>query len=191
MTRFGYDITTEGKEEPQTFGPSKTQVKDEMLDLQELGTALLEIPAARFARIPMNERLRDAFAELQRISSFGARKRQAQFIGKLLRDDNSEAFRKLLDDYRRGKAAAAQGFPEIAKWRDRMLADDATLTEWFNKFPTGDTRALRTLVRNARKEEAAALAEAAHSGAAVNHGRHYRELFQVLRSTIESAEDLP
>jgi ribosome-associated protein len=187
MTRFGYDIATEGKE-VETFGPSKTQVKDDMLELRDLGQELLEIPQERFARIPMDERLREAFAELQRISSHGAKKRQAQYIGKLLRDTDAEGFKKVLENYRRGKAAAAQGFPEIAQWRDRLLAEDSALTDWLNRYPLGDTRQLRSVIRAARKEEAASAEALAHSGLAPPKGRAYRALFQVLRSTSDAAE---
>ncbi|TAJ50767.1 MAG: DUF615 domain-containing protein [Nevskiaceae bacterium] len=186
MTRFRYDAATEGLEE-EDLGPSKTSVKIEMLDLQELGLALLELPPDRFARIEMDERLREAFQELQRITNLSARKRQASFIGKLLRDEDSVAFRKLLSDYQHGKEQAARGFPEIARWRDRLLIDDGAITEWFSRYPTGDTRTLRALVRNARKEEAAALAEAEFSGKPASKGRYYRELFQHLRTVVEEA----
>lgn len=190
MTRFRYDAATEGLEE-ENLGPSKTSVKIEMLDLQELGLALLELPPDRFARIEMDERLREAFAELQRISNHGARRRQASFIGKLLRDEDSTAFRKILSDYQHGKEQAARGFPEIAKWRDRLLSDDGAITEWFSRYPTGDTRTLRALVRNVRKEEAAAAAEAELSGKPVTKGHYYRELFQHLRAVVEAAALAP
>lgn len=185
MTRFRYDIETEGHEE-ESFGPSKTAVKGEMLDLQELGLALLELPADRFARIAMDERLREAFQELQRLTNLSARKRQASYVGKLLRDEDAEAFRKLLSDYRHGKEQAARGFPEIARWRDRLLAEDGALTDWFARYPSPDTRSLRALIRNARKEQAAALtATEAGLPAAPNH--YYRELFRYLRDVVESA----
>lgn len=185
MTRFLYDIETEGQEE--TFGPSKTQVKDEMHDLQALGLALIELPPDRFVRIAMDERLRAAFDELQRISNHGARRRQAQYIGKLLRHADVDAFRAELADYQKGREQASKGFPDIAKWRERLLADDAALTAWFNAYPSGDTRQLRSLVRLARKEEAAAIAESATSGEPLQHGRYYRELFQRLRAAMEAA----
>lgn len=189
MTRFRYDRDTEGLEEP-ALGPSKTQVKGEMLDLQDLGLALLDLPAERLARVQMEPRLREAFAELQRIKSLNARRRQASYIGKLLRNEDAEAMRQLLEDYRRGQEQAARGFPDIARWRDRLLAEDAAMTEWFDRYPTGDTRTLRSLVRQARKEEAEAAAEAALRGEPASHGRYYRELFQHLRGVVEQAADL-
>lgn len=188
MTRFGYDIKTEGLPEPEP-GPSKTRVKDEMHDLQDFGQALLELPHERFARIEMDETLRDAFNELARITNLSARKRQAGYIGKLLQHVNVEPFRAELASFRSGQAQAAKGFPDLAKWRDRLLEDDAALTEWCHKYPTTNTRALRTLIRNARAEESAAAAEALHSGVAATKGRQFRALFQELRATADAAAD--
>lgn len=185
-TRFRYDVETEGLEEGPS-GPSKTAVKTELLDLQDLGLALLELPADRFARIEMDEALREAFRELQRITNLSARKRQASYIGKLLRNEDADAFRKLLSDYQHGKEQASRGFPEIARWRDRLLAEDAALTDWFARYPSPDTRTLRALIRTARKDEAAAQAESDHSGKPLAHARSYKELFQYLRGVIETA----
>ncbi len=186
MTRFGYDIKTEGLPEPEP-GPSKTRVKDEMHDLQDFGQALLELPQERFARIEMDETLRDAFNELGRLTNLSARKRQAGYIGKLLQHVDVTPFRAELESFRNGQAQAAKGFPDLARWRDRLLESDTVLTEWCTHYPTTDTRALRTLIRNARQEETAAAAEAAHSGVAASKGRHYRALFQALRSTADAA----
>lgn len=190
MTRFGYDIKTEGLPEPEP-GPSKTRVKDEMHDLQDFGQALLELPHERFARIEMDETLRDAFNELGRITNLSARKRQAGYIGKLLQHVDVAPFRAELESFRRGQAQAAKGFPDLARWRDRLLAEDSVLTEWCARYPATDTRALRALIRNARKEETAAAAEAAHSGKPAIKGRHYRALFQELRTTADALDAKP
>ena len=186
-TRFGYDIKTEGLPEPE-WAPSKSRVKGEMHDLQDLGTLLLDLPPERFARIEMDETLREAFNELARLTNLSARKRQAGYIGKLLRLVNTEPFRAELASFQAGQAQAAKGFPDLSRWRDRLLADDGVLTEWCAKYPLTDTRALRTLIRSARKEEAAAAEEAAHTGLAVPKGRAYKALFQALRTTADAAE---
>lgn len=188
MTRFGYDIKTEGLPEPEP-GPSKTRLKDEMHDLQDFGQALLELPVERFARIEMDDTLRDAFDELARITNLGARKRQAGYIGKLLQHIDVTPFRVELESFRRGQAQAAKGFPDLARWRDRLLAEDGALTEWCARYPTTDTRALRSLIRQARQEEQAAAAEAAHTGEPAIKGRQFKALFQLLRSTADAAGD--
>lgn len=186
--RFGYDIATEGKEEAP-LGPSKTRVKGDMDELRDLGLALLDLPHERFARIDMNEGLRDAFNELARITNLSARKRQASYIGKLLRLVDTSAFEAELAAFNKGREQASRGFPDVAKWRDRLLADDAAFTEWCAVHPGGDLRLLRNLIRNARKEETEAAAEAAHTGITQPKGRHYRALFQHLRAVAEAARD--
>ena len=186
MTRFGYDITTEGLDDAPA-GPSKTRRKDDMHGLQDLGLALLDLPPAQFARIPMDERLRAAFDALARIKSHGARRRQGQYIGKLLRDVDNSPFEAALAAWTHAQSQAARGFPELSRWRDRLLADDAVLTEWCARFPATDTRSLRARLRAARREEAAALADSAHTGTPAVKGPRYRELFQQLRATAEAA----
>jgi len=150
MTRFLYDIATEGLPEAE-YGPSKTRVKDDMHDLRDLGLALLDLPHERFARIAMDETLRGAFDELARLSNLSARKRQAGYIGKLLRHVDVTPFQAELASWRKGQAQAAKGFPDLSRWRDRLLNESGALTEWCATYPGGDTRALRTLIRNAQK----------------------------------------
>ena len=186
-TRFGYDRDTEGQDE-ELLGPSKTKVKDEMHDLRDLGLALLDLPSERFARISMNEILRAAFDELARLGNLSARKRQAGYIGKLLRHVDTSQFEAELASWRAGQAQAAKGFPDLARWRDRLLLEDAALTDWCALYPGVDTRALRSLIRSARTEEAAAAAEAEHSGNPAQKGRHYRALFQHLRATADAVQ---
>ncbi len=187
-TRFGYDITTEGREE-EPPGPSKTRVKGEMHELLDLGLALLDLPHERFARIEMNEGLRDAFNELARITNLSARKRQAQYIGKLLRLVDTAPFEAELAAFNQGREQASRGFPDLAKWRDRLLTQDAAFTEWCAVHPGGDLRLLRNLIRAARQEETEAAAEALHTGTVQPKGRHYRSLFQHLRAVAEAARD--
>lgn len=186
MTRFRYDIATEGQEE--IFGPSKTQVKNEMQSLQDFGQALADLPAERLARLDMPDSLREAFAEMARLKSHEARRRQAQFIGKILRDIDITPFESALSVWRQGKAQAARGFPDLARWRDRLLAGDEALTAWCALHPLTDTRRLRTLLRNARQEETAAAEEAAHRGEPAAKGRHYRALFQELKTIAEAQQ---
>ena len=88
--------------------PSKTQVKQAALELQDLGLAMLELPLDQFEAIEMDDRLREAFAELRRITSFGARKRQMQYVGKLLRAEDVEPFRLALAAHRAGKRRDAE-----------------------------------------------------------------------------------
>ncbi|MGH8555453.1 MAG: ribosome biogenesis factor YjgA, partial [Gammaproteobacteria bacterium] len=77
-------------------GPSKSQLKRDALELQELGAALEELPQDKVDAIEMGERLREALRELKRLKVGEARRRHMQFIGKLLRDEDPERFRSAL-----------------------------------------------------------------------------------------------
>lgn len=163
--------------------PSKTQVKQAMLDLQQLGMELLELPIDQFEAIEMDDRLRGAFEELRRITSFGARKRQMQYVGKLLRAEDAEPFRQALAAYRAGKRKDADALHAVERWRERLLSEDAALDDWIAAHPQSDTSQFRALVRNARAEAREAASAAGH-GPARAKGKFYRQLFQQLRMSL-------
>ena len=185
-TRFGYDVETDDDiVEGDENWVSRTERKNAMHELQDLGVALLELPDERLDKLDMEERLRDALTELRRLKSFEAIRRQSQFIGKLLRDADPEPFRAAIIDYRLGHSRAL----ELAEaWRTRLLADDEALTDWMREHPRTDKPALRALIRNTRRELAQAEA-AREADAASNQKRpRFRELFQFLRTSLQDAE---
>jgi ribosome-associated protein len=161
---------------PQVEPPSKTQLKKQMQDLQELGEAVASLPASRLEALPIEERLRDAIAELHRTRSFEGKRRQIQYIGKLMRVEDVEPLREAVAAFRLGHAQDALAMHEAEAWRERLLADDEALNAWVEAHPRTDTQQLRSLVRSARKEM---LPEGAR------HGRAYRELFQLVKSHLK------
>ena len=68
-----------------TRPPSKSRRKREATALQDLGEQLVELTSAQLKRIPLPEELLAAIKATQAMSQRGARKRQLQFIGKLMR----------------------------------------------------------------------------------------------------------
>jgi ribosome-associated protein len=154
--------------------PSKTQVKRAMLELQALGDALLELPAAQLAAFELPEPLRQAIDEARRISSHGAKRRQRQYIGRLMRDIDAEPIRTRLAALDGGSRAASARQRQLERWRERLLEDDTALTDFAAAYPGADLQVLRTLIRNARKE----LAEG-------RPPRAQRELFRLVRETSE------
>jgi len=136
--------------------PSKTRLKKESHDLQALGEALLELPVHKLAAVPMPERLLDALNELRRIRSHEGRRRQLQWIGKLMRDVDPEPLREAVAAWRLPTARQALALHETEAWRTRLVDSDTALTEWLDLHPGDDAQALRSLIRNARKEAQAA-----------------------------------
>lgn len=134
---------------------SKTQLKNEMQALQELGKQLTELNASKLADVPMNAELEDAIATFHRIKSREARRRQMQFIGKLMRDADVEAIEAVLDSHKEQDLQRLR-FDRMAEgWRDRLLeqGNDA-LKAFFNEYPGVDHQQLRNLLREAGKEKA-------------------------------------
>lgn len=172
--------------------PSKTELKAQSTELQELGEALLTLRADLRAKVTVPDRLLDAVAELGRISSFEGKRRQRQFIGKLMRkltDDEVQSIREALDIQRQGSAADAATLHAAEHWRERLVADDGAVTDWLAQFPATDTQQLRALVRQARKDHIAPDARAVSEGQAPRQGRAFRELFQLVRAHMQQARE--
>lgn len=171
----------------ESEAPSKTQIKEEMHALQDLGAALLELPDDWLDTLELPERLRDALREFRRIPTMNAQKRQLGFIGKLMRTVDPEPLQRAVDTHRHSRAREAQSLKEIERWRDRLLSEDDALTAWCTAYPGGDLRALRQLIGKARQEEAEARDAAPHAGAPQRKGRYYRELYQLLAARLKDA----
>ena len=167
--------------EQQYDRPSKSQLKREMTALQKLGQLLVDAPRDRVRKVPMPEDVLEAILECQQISSHEGRRRQLQYVGKKMRTlDDAEvaAIQKVVDSWRGTSRAEAAALHAIERQRDRLLADDEALTELRSQHPELDIQHLRTLIRNARKEQAEAKPPKA-----------YREIFQMLKSLRVTASD--
>ncbi|KVL26616.1 hypothetical protein WS96_27930 [Burkholderia sp. MSMB1835] len=154
--------------------PSKSQLKREMHALQELGQALVDLPKDALKRMPMPEDLADAVREARRITDHEGKRRQLQYVGRVMRsltDDETAALRTALDAQRGVNKAATARLHWIERTREQLLASDDALTEFLRQHPDADIQEGRTLIRNARKE--------AQQG---KPPRYFRELFQWIKT---------
>jgi ribosome-associated protein len=157
--------------------PSRTRRKLEDQALQDLGQALVAVGEEKLAELDLPERLREAIMEARAISKFGALRRQMQYIGRLMREEgDAETIRERLDAWKGVSTEETARLHLIERWRLRLLKDDKALEELIGEYPRADVQQLRTLMRNAKRE-----AEAAKPP------KSFRELFQVLRETLNSA----
>lgn len=165
--------------------PSKTQRKHAMHDLQKLGTQLTELSDTQLGEIDLPESLREAVRDARRMTKHEARRRQMQFIGRLMREIDPAPVRAKLDYWRGLSVEGVRELHRIERWRERLLEDDDALTEFARAHPRADLQAIRASVREARKGRAAerpmgAATEATHAP------RQFRELFQLIKRAIES-----
>lgn len=170
--------------------PSKTSLKKAMHELQALGEALLLLPDTRIDAIGLPESLRDAVRTAQRTKTHEGRRRQMQYLGKLMGKADTatvvEPVREAVAAFRLGHAKDALALHHAERWRAELLAGDEALTRWTAEHPGSDVQQLRSLIRSARKEAETHESEA--PGAAARHGRAYRELFRLLRAALSNEE---
>ena len=153
--------------------PSKTQRKREMHELQELGSRLVELNAQQLDEVGLPDDLRDAIEFAQRTTKHEARRRQMQYIGKLMRSIEPGPIREKLKVWDGVSAEHTAKQHRVERWRDRLLEDDSALDELVRGHPKIDARHLRALARKARDERAAGAPP-----------RAYRELFRALREIV-------
>ncbi len=136
-----------------TGRPSKTKQKVVMHELRDLGAELVELSVGQLKRINLPENIFDAVRECQKITAHGARRRQIQYLGKLMRSVDDEPIRAGLALLRGESSAETARLHRLERLRVRLLEDEAVLTEIAAQWPGVDLQHLRTLRRNALKEK--------------------------------------
>ncbi|MEW6479376.1 MAG: ribosome biogenesis factor YjgA [Pseudomonadota bacterium] len=176
---------------------SKTDLKKHMDHLQSLGESLLTLRSDLMARLreqhDLSDKLIDALAEARRITNFEGKRRQMQFIGKLMRaldEDTVAAIEAALEEQRKPSAQETLRLHQAEQWRDRLVADDDALTDWLRQDPEADVQHLRALIRQARKDAQTTAAQE-KPGEAQRHGKAYREIFQIVRQALARDDDTP
>ena len=136
-----------------TGRPSKTKQKEVMHELRDLGAELVELSVGQLKRINPPENIYDTVRECQKITAHGARRRQIQYLGKLMRSVDDEPIRAGLALLRGESSAETARLHRLERLRVRLLEDEAVLTEIAAQWPGVDLQHLRTLRRNALKEK--------------------------------------
>ena len=163
--------------------PSKSQLKREMTALQKLGAELIAEARDRIKRIPMPEDVREAILECQLITDHEGRRRQLQYVGKKMRTlDEAElaVIQKTVDSWKGLSKADTAAMHALERRREKLLTDDGALTELLAQHPEVNAQQLRTLIRNARKEQAENKPPKA-----------YREIFQILKQLQSKSSPQP
>jgi ribosome-associated protein len=155
--------------------PSKTRRKQDMHALQALGESLVELSPERLDEVDMPEALRDAVREAGRLTRREARRRQMQYIGRLMRDVDPAPIRAKLDGWRGQSRETTALLHEIERWRARLLADDDSMTAFAQEHPRADLQALRTAIRETRRERTSE-----------RPPKHFRELFRLIREAVQA-----
>jgi ribosome-associated protein len=157
---------------------SKTKRKAAMEALQDLGGKLVELPRDKLDKLNLPETLRDAVLEARRITSNGAIRRQMQYIGRLMREVDTEPIADQLQRWEGKHTAENVHFHQLERWRERLLKDEDAVAEFMRLYPQTNSQQLRTLIRNSQREHAAN-----------KPPKSSRELFRLLRDITETEPD--
>ena len=158
--------------------PSKTKRKQEMHALQDIGEQLVGLNKDRLAQINLPETLLDAVIEAKRLTGHEARRRQMQYLGKLMRSVDEEPIRAKLDEWNNVTRVQSAKFHLLERWRERLLTDEKALSDLVAEYARADIQQIRTLIRNAQKEAAAS-----------KPPKSSRALFKLLREMILEEKD--
>ena len=159
---------------------SKSQRRRDALELKSLAAELIKLSAARLGRVPLDDSVRSAIMEARKIRSNVARKRQLQYVAKLLRRTDPEPIVKTLEEFD-GEARQLTGRQHRSEaWRDFLLeSGDQAISLLMKQRMDTDTQAIRQLLRNARRESEKSKPPASA-----------RTLFRILRE-MDEKEPLP
>jgi ribosome-associated protein len=173
--RAGSRVASTGEAAVDDRPPSKSRRKAEMHALQDVGEALVLLEPKRLAElaaeVALPERLCDAIREARSITARGGRKRQLQYVGKLMRDVDAEPIRRRLGLWAQGQEIDAARQHALERWRDRLLAEPDALDALSAEHPRLDRPRFRALIAKARDERDRG--QPPHA---------YRELFRELKA---------
>ena len=163
----------EDEDQEEIIWVSKSEIKRDAEDLKQLGEKLVNLTKANLTKVPLDDSLKDAIELAQRLQK-EARRRQLQYIGKLLRSIDAEPIREALEKIENKHNQQQAMLHKLEILRDELVAKgDATLTDLLNEHPSADRQQLRNLIRAAQKEKEQN-----------KPSKAYREIYQILRTLI-------
>ena len=134
--------------------PSRSQLKRDSQELRDMGAQLVQMPNAHLDKIAMDSTLLSAIKEARRLKSNDARRRQIQYIGKLMRNMDLTEIRHSVEKLNHQSQTFRQHFAMLEQWRDRLIDEgNDAIEEFLTAFPNADRQQIRNLSRQAGREK--------------------------------------
>ena len=163
----------EDEDQEEIIWVSKSEIKRDAEDLKQLGEKLVNLTKTNLTKVPLDDSLKDAIELAQRLQK-EARRRQLQYIGKLLRSIDAEPIREALEKIENKHNQQQAMLHKLEILRDELVAKgDTALTDLLNEHPSADRQQLRNLIRAAQKEKEQN-----------KPSKAYREIYQILKTLI-------
>jgi ribosome-associated protein len=153
---------------------SKTQLKRQATELQDVGKALVKLSPEQLARMGLPERLLEAVLACKGYNKHEAIRRQLQYIGKIMRDYDSAPIVAQLEGLQAPSKKQTALFHVAEQWRTELLADPQAIVRFEREFPHADAHKVRALIAATQAEQSAHRAP-----------KHYRELFHMLNTIVQ------
>ena len=132
---------------------SKTELKKDSKNIQKFGKRISELTINNIQAFKFPLTIYEATIGLKNLKSNSAKKRQVQYLGKLLREiDLTDAF-LVMKQLEVGSQKEIQRNHIIEGWRDKLLSNNDSITEFFDEYPKVDRQSLRQTISNAQKEK--------------------------------------
>jgi ribosome-associated protein len=157
---------------------SKSEIKREMHQLQEIGEKLLNVKKTELAKFPLSDELRAAVEESSRIKKHEAIRRHLQYIGKLMRNEKIDEIQACLDKLDPSSELYLRVQGQAEAWREKLIRNANAEGEWFGLFPDTDRQPFRALVRAAKKEQSD------DPSAPILAGKNGKKLLQWIRAQL-------
>jgi len=139
---------------PGDYVKSKSQVKRDMHALQDLGERLVDMNEKQLASIPLSDAMLDAIQIARKLPPKEARRRQIQFIGRLMREGDHEAIQAAVDKMQNRSDQHVHRQHQIERYRDLLIENDkSAFQQLVTNHPSIDVQRLRQLIRSAQKEQ--------------------------------------
>ncbi len=159
---------------------SKSEMKRDMIELQELGERIIALPRKKAMELPLSDVMKAAVREADRVGKNEAMRRHMQYIGKIIRSEDIEAIREALDLLDPSTESYGRVTGQQEQWRTRLIKDPAALNEFIEEFPQVDRQHLRSLIRNAIKEM---------SSEPPKPGSNFKNLFKAIKEQYNLKSD--
>ena len=155
---------------------SKTQLKKEADDVQTLGVEIAQLPKQKITSLSLPDDAKEAIIFYQHIKKNSAKRRQAQYIGKILRGLDLSQVNEELNVIKNISKLRIKLEHEAERWREKLITSPAALDEFINQYQP-DVSNLNQTLSNARKES---LAD--------KKSKNYRNLYRLILESIQKSD---
>ena len=132
---------------------SKTELKKDSKKIQQFGKKISELTINNIEAFKFPLNIYEATIALKNLKSNSAKKRQVQYLGKLLREIDLTDALIVMKQLEVSSQKEIQRNHIIEVWREKLLVNNDSITEFIDRYPQIDRQALRQSISNIQKEK--------------------------------------